>query len=455
MALIGPHGSGKTARVDRAVELARLGGGFEVIRVDLHGNFDESIQQTVLSVVLQLREFNGVEMEDGDPIEFEERDDIDVGKRIGGEIDDVLRIRIETPRSDSEMEVSEGEQEKVDEDAMDIDEPREKPSRTKSTLTDKNQNSSAHDFFTNRRVVIVVEEFDRFLGKDRQTLFYALLELVSFTYRSKFVSIVAVTSNLDAVNLLEKRVKSRFRQAQSITFYVRSDQDVVSIMEKWLLIPEAFILPESLIRISQSQFAEFQLQWNTRVLEATSSKLFQNAISRMFKWTKDLTKFILVLEHQFLRLFKHIETPPFLDPFDFESVVLRTFPDDCIEVMKYMSELEYSFLITMALRERNVMDPYETFNFEDLFGIYEAKFKGLSSNEENRGLFHPKAECLKAFEGIVSRGLLSLPSNQRTASKLALAPVRPNFFENQLKIAMQEADAAFWLRNWLSSSAGV
>ncbi|KAI0221413.1 origin recognition complex subunit 4 [Massospora cicadina] len=86
-------------------------------------------------------------------------------------------------------------------------------------------------------LLIVLDYFDLFAGHAKQALLYNLFDLVQRTPRLPLL-VVGVTSKLDALNLLEKRVKSRFSHRQIYVNHPKNVHDYLAALSQALHIYE-------------------------------------------------------------------------------------------------------------------------------------------------------------------------------------------------------------------------
>jgi origin recognition complex subunit 4 len=75
-------------------------------------------------------------------------------------------------------------------------------------LSHPSEISGADNGVTSQSVVFVIDEFDMFAAHPRQTLLYNLFDIAQS--RKAPVAVLGCTTRLDVVEMLEKRVKSRF-----------------------------------------------------------------------------------------------------------------------------------------------------------------------------------------------------------------------------------------------------
>lgn len=74
-----------------------------------------------------------------------------------------------------------------------------------------------------QRLIFIIEEFDLFCAHQNQTLLYNLFDVAQSAQTP--LCVLGVTSRLDVVELLEKRVKSRFSHRQISLWPMSTDFD--------------------------------------------------------------------------------------------------------------------------------------------------------------------------------------------------------------------------------------
>ncbi|KAJ1549577.1 origin recognition complex subunit 4, partial [Cladochytrium tenue] len=84
-------------------------------------------------------------------------------------------------------------------------------------------------------VVFVIKEFDLFAAHTKQSLLYNLFDVAQMC--GSPILVMGLTTRMDAVNLLEKRVKSRFSHRAIFMQRSRSADDYKLILENLLILP--------------------------------------------------------------------------------------------------------------------------------------------------------------------------------------------------------------------------
>jgi len=75
-------------------------------------------------------------------------------------------------------------------------------------LSHPSEIAEAHEGVTSKSVIFIIDEFDLFATHARQTLLYNLFDIAQA--RKAPIAVLGLTTRVDVVETLEKRVKSRF-----------------------------------------------------------------------------------------------------------------------------------------------------------------------------------------------------------------------------------------------------
>ncbi|KAJ8953034.1 hypothetical protein NQ314_007408 [Rhamnusium bicolor] len=129
---------------------------------------------------------------------------------------------------------------------------------------------------TSKSVVIILEEFDLFCAHHNQTLLYNLFDISQSAQAP--ICILGITCRLDVIELLEKRVKSRFSHRQFFLFPCEEDSKespldhTIKRIECYLSLPE-----NSRLKINGA----VRKQWNTILKALLEDKKFRSTIQRL------------------------------------------------------------------------------------------------------------------------------------------------------------------------------
>ncbi|TFY57918.1 hypothetical protein EVJ58_g6733 [Rhodofomes roseus] len=160
-----------------------------------------------------------------------------------------------------------------------------------------------------RATVIVLDAFDQFASHARQSLLYCLLDTVQncrVGKANKGLAVVGVTARVDTINLLEKRVKSRFSGRMLRTACPRRLRDWTNLARTILTAPRA----------QDDDNDEWEPLWAASV----ESFLGHPGVKECFKDTFGLTRDVYTLRRLLVPVVIELsETTPFLSPATFTA----------------------------------------------------------------------------------------------------------------------------------------
>lgn len=182
-------------------------------------------------------------------------------------------------------------------------------------------------------VIFILDEFDLFASHPRQTLLYNLFDVAQS--RSAPILVIGVTTKVEVVNSLEKRVKSRFGQRFIHLSLPRSLASFTSICQS-ALIPPA---PTSIRFTPAGQdFRELLTAW-TKYIEAffENDSNLQKLLETIYAQSKSVPDFLttaLFPIHQLTpsTLLSFTNTPRLLPP-DSRLHLLPSLSDSCLALL--------------------------------------------------------------------------------------------------------------------------
>jgi origin recognition complex subunit 4 len=130
-----------------------------------------------------------------------------------------------------------------------------------------------------RPTVLILESFDLFAIHGRQALLYCLLDTVQSCRAgrdNRGIAVVGLTTRVDTINLLEKRVKSRFSGRMLRTAGPGTLDDWISIARNALTVKPS---PSN---------EEWEAWWAAAVEKFSRDSSVQVALSDMYSLTKDV-----------------------------------------------------------------------------------------------------------------------------------------------------------------------
>ncbi|NXX84450.1 ORC4 protein, partial [Urocolius indicus] len=215
-------------------------------------------------------------------------------------------------------------------------------------------------------VLFILDEFDLFVHHKNQTLLYNLFDISQSAQTP--VTVIGLTCRQDILELLEKRVKSRFSHRQIYLMNSFGFKQYVKIFKEQLSLPAEF--PDE----------PFARKWNHNVQNLSEDKAVQDILQNLFHHTKDLRSL-----HTLLMLAVSTVTVchPLVTAADLLEANRQHRMDSKANIVHGLSVLEICLII--AMKHLNDVYEGEPFNFQMVYNEFQ-KF------------IQRKAHCLYNFE---------------------------------------------------------
>lgn len=209
-------------------------------------------------------------------------------------------------------------------------------------------------------LIITLDDFDLFTARPRQAMLYCLLDAVQAASYGAGLAVIGLTSRVDTVDLLEKRVKSRFshrilhvRPPASFEIFERIVQNALS--------PLSPLLTSREVSIPGEDQQKFVAAWKMDVATLFAHPHFRDVLRGIYELSNDIRMVYRVLTPAIAGL-------SVLEPgFDLESLLETAavaVGDGMLHVLRDLTEPEMALLIAvkhLQTRDRQV------FNFEMCF----------------------------------------------------------------------------------------
>ncbi|KAI8894890.1 origin recognition complex subunit 4 C-terminus-domain-containing protein [Globomyces pollinis-pini] len=238
-------------------------------------------------------------------------------------------------------------------------------------------------------IVFVLDGLDLFATHPKQLLLYNLLDMSQNAQTP--VIVVGISSRLDTLASLEKRVRSRFSH-RIIHFYL--SKTIESFTE---IAKHALAIQESNTTINSN----YKFQFNSSLKEFFKSKSVCNTIDELFSLSKDVTTLLQLCINTI-----HNLNPenPFPNPniFTFSATLYQQ--DQQIMTLNELSLLETCLVIAI----KNVLrSQHESFNFEMVYEEYREFVRRVITLGRGVGQINfTKKVALNAFEQLQAIGIL-------------------------------------------------
>ncbi|GJJ70670.1 origin recognition complex subunit 4 [Entomortierella parvispora] len=272
-------------------------------------------------------------------------------------------------------------------------------------------------------IIFILDEFDLFAQHTKQSLLYNLFDVAQSAEWP--IAVVGLSCRMDALELLEKRVKSRFSHRQYYTFPMSTFKEYVEICQNAIrLSPSDFNATPSTMDNDDlnmeidNDTRNFITEFNRRVEALFEDEGFSDVVQQLYDFMKDVRGLYRLCFQPVSAL---SVSHPYLQPSQFYDSRLQQCVDNKTELLKGVSLLELCLLIAIKhLVGREII----TFNFEMVYDEYKefmdmAIARGTSSSsigissggamlssESTTLRLYKKAVALKAFEHLVNSELL-------------------------------------------------
>lgn len=235
---------------------------------------------------------------------------------------------------------------------------------------------------TSKPVLFVLEEFDLFAFHRNQTLLYNLFDISQSAQTP--ICVLGITCRLDVIELLEKRVKSRFSHRQLHMFNSLNFSEYQQLFTVLLRLGQDF--PDQ----------KTTAQWNTNIQSLSEDKSMVDILHRQYEYSKDVQSLQQLMMYPVCLL---SEDHPWLTAADFQDSLKLLTTDSKASMLHGVSILELCLIISM----KHLCDIYdgEPFNFEMVYKEYQ-KFAQRRSSMQ----VFDKAVVLKAFEHLIALELV-------------------------------------------------
>ncbi|KAM4627040.1 origin recognition complex subunit 4 isoform 2-T3 [Discoglossus pictus] len=224
-------------------------------------------------------------------------------------------------------------------------------------------------------VLFVLDEFDLFAHHKNQTLLYNLFDIAQSAQTP--VAVIGLTCRLDVMELLEKRVKSRFSHRQIHLLNSFNFSEYIKIFKEQLSLPPEF---------PDAQFAE---KWNKNNEDLLENRTVEEVLQKQFHSTKDVRSLHTLL---LLALSRVNVSHPNLSAADFLEASRILCLDSKANILHGLSILELCLIIAM----KHLLDIYEgePFNFQMVHNEFQKFIQRKAHSIYN----FEKPVVMKAFE---------------------------------------------------------
>lgn len=215
---------------------------------------------------------------------------------------------------------------------------------------------------TSKSVIFIIDEFDLFATHARQTLLYNLFDIAQA--RKAPIAVLGLTTRIDVVETLEKRVKSRFSHRYTYLSLAKSLPAFWDICKQGLTVEDED-LDDAVIDATQPGFSQFLEWWNSQVEALHRTPTFHDNIEYHFHSTKSVPAFLTSV---IVPLSSLTATSPSLARHFTKTTTSLSPPDSKLHLLPTLSDLDLSLLIAAA--RLDIVAHTDTVNFAMAYDEY-------------------------------------------------------------------------------------
>ncbi|XP_038892649.1 origin of replication complex subunit 4 isoform X1 [Benincasa hispida] len=237
-----------------------------------------------------------------------------------------------------------------------------------------------------KTIVFVLDEFDLF-AQGKQRLLYNLLDAMQSV--SSQAVVIGISCRLDADQLLEKRVRSRFSH-RKLLFLPPCKEDVERLLEHILSLPIDSDLPH-----------DYVIKFNAKLHNMLANERFKEIINTYLDSDSTVKQLVRYL---FCAISKMDLKSGLLTLENFEHALSDIQRQPKQEYIKDCSILELYILVCMKRLEVKEQNSY---NFNSIMKEYKSIHDSFRTSD-----YYSRSVCLRAFEHLLQRELICFTDNR-------------------------------------------
>ncbi|RYP13268.1 hypothetical protein DL765_006942 [Monosporascus sp. GIB2] len=298
--------------------------------------------------------------------------------------------------------------------------------------------TGAEEGVTSKSVVFIIDEFDLFATHARQTLLYNLFDIAQA--RKAPIAVLGLTTRIDVVESLEKRVKSRFSHRYVYISLPKTLQAYWDVCRQGLSVDEEDLKVEG-FDTRLKGLSEFHGYWEKKIEALRKTPEFQDHLEYLYYTSKSVPAFLTscvlplsTLSPSSLEL-KFIPSAGYapLEP-----------SDSRLHLLAALSDLELALLISAA--RLDIVAHTDTVNFSMAYDEYTSQMGKQRVQSSSSGVLALGAAARSwgrgiaavAWERLVSLGLL-IPAGIGGRSNAAHGGLEGKMWK--LDVALEEIPA--------------
>ncbi|NWX86818.1 ORC4 protein, partial [Nothoprocta pentlandii] len=279
-------------------------------------------------------------------------------------------------------------------------------------------------------VLFVLDEFDLFVHHKNQTLLYNLFDISQSAQTP--VTVIGLTCRQDVLELLEKRVKSRFSHRQIYLMNSFDFKQYIKIFKEQLSLPAEF--PDE----------AFAQKWNNNIQHLSEDKTVQDLLQNLFHHSKDIRSLHLLLMLALRNVTVH---HPLVAVADLLEASKQRSVDSRANIVHGLSVLETCLII--AMKHLNDVYEGEPFNFQMVYNEFQKFIQRKAHCMYN----FEKPVVMKAFEHLLQLELVKPVERPTVRAQKEYLLMKLLLDNNQIMDALQAyPNCPTDVKQWATSS---
>ncbi|KAI3337921.1 origin recognition complex subunit 4 C-terminus-domain-containing protein [Ustulina deusta] len=266
--------------------------------------------------------------------------------------------------------------------------------------------TGTEDGVTSKSVVFIIDEFELFATHARQTLLYNLFDIAQA--RKAPISVLGLTTRINVVESLEKRVKSRFSHRYVYLSPPKSLLAYWDICKQGLTVDKEDLEAEGFDTDLQGLY-EFHDYWDKKIESLRQTPAFEDYLEYQYYTTKSVSAFLTSCIRPLSALSR--SSLDLALPSSTEIVTLEP-QEPKLQLLAALSNLELALLISAA--RLDIVAHTDTVNFAMAYDEYSAQMGRQRVQTASSGLLTlgagarvwSRSVAVVAWERLVSLGLL-------------------------------------------------
>ncbi|KAI1168407.1 origin recognition complex subunit 4 C-terminus-domain-containing protein [Nemania serpens] len=307
--------------------------------------------------------------------------------------------------------------------------------------------TGAEEGVTSKSVIFIIDEFELFATHARQTLLYNLFDIAQA--RKAPIAVLGLTTRIDVVESLEKRVKSRFSHRYVYLSIPKSLPAYWDICKQGLSVDKEDLVAEG-FDTSLQGLNEFYGYWDKKIEALRQTPAFEDHLEYQYYTTKSVSGFLTSCIQPLSAL--SMSSLDLVLPSCPEAVTLEP-QEPKLQLLAALSDLELALLISAA--RLDIVAHTDTVNFAMAYDEYSAQMGRQRVQTASSGLLAlgagarvwSRSVAVVAWERLVSLGLL-IPAGIGGRSNAAHGGLEAKMWRTD--VSLEEIPAAVELPGFLA-----